>query len=70
MTGNNELNEKYKRQQEMLMQHHCEKHEYIIVTQTTTSNGPTPINESHSWLQCKHCGSTHPIPSQQRLVSK
>lgn len=38
----------------------CDKHEYITVTQTTstTKNGVTEINKSNSWLQCKHCGKT------------
>jgi len=36
----------------------CEKHEYITVTQTTSTEkeGKTIVNKSTSWLQCKHCG--------------
>jgi hypothetical protein len=51
------LNQKVNRNQTMFIQRHCDKHEYVMVTQTTTNNAPfNPINESSSWLQCKHCG--------------
>ncbi len=58
MDGNNLLNQQAKSISEMFYQYHCDKHEYIIVTQTTstTKEGKTEINKSNSWLQCKHCG--------------
>lgn len=62
--GNLELNAKVNQQQSLLIQRKCDKHEFITVTQTTTRNGPNPINTSNSWLQCKHCGLTHPMSTQ------
>lgn len=64
MDGNKRLNEMVKQQQQMFIQRICDKHEYVLVTQTTTNNAPIPLNTSHSWLQCKHCSHTLPIPSQ------
>jgi hypothetical protein len=44
----------------------CEKHELIVVTQTTTTTGiGKPKIKSISWMQCKHCSYTIPLPEQQ-----
>lgn len=40
---------------EMFLQTVCKKHEYILVTQTTTTTGKN--NKTKTWMQCKHCGN-------------
>lgn len=54
------INQASKSLADMFIQHKCDKHEYIMVTQTTstTKEGKTIINKSTSWMQCKHCGMT------------
>jgi hypothetical protein len=45
----------------------CEKHEMVLVTQTTSTaigNLPTSIVDTRTWMQCKNCGYTHPIIEQ------
>jgi hypothetical protein len=64
--GNFELGKKVNQQNSLLVQSHCDKHEYVMVTQTTTNNAPiNPVNESSHWLQCKHCGQCIPMPQQK-----
>lgn len=55
---NNLLNQQKSNQ--LFLQKVCDKHEFIMVTQTTstTKEGKTVINNSTSWMQCKHCGMT------------
>lgn len=60
MEQNTLLNQQAKGLNEMFMQKVCDKHEYIMVTQTTstTKEGKTEINKSNSWMQCKNCGKS------------
>lgn len=47
----------------------CEKHDFTVVTQTTSTSGlpENPPNIVKNWLQCKNCGKTIPLPSQSKL---
>lgn len=66
MKENNEaLNRGIMLRDQLFVQRQCDKHEFILVTQTTTRNGLQPINESISWMQCKHCGMT--ISNSQQI---
>lgn len=45
----------------------CEKHEYVIVTQTTTVNigGVEHLQSKRNWLQCKNCSKTVAFGGQE-----
>jgi hypothetical protein len=60
MNNMNNLLDQQLQKSNQLFQRACNKHEYIMVTQTTstTKEGKTVINKSTSWMQCKHCGMT------------
>lgn len=65
MENNSLLNQKNNDLNSMYIQSRCDKHEFILATQTTstTKEGKTEINKSVTWLQCKNCGYT-PTNSQ------
>ena len=66
MERNNLLNQRVKSIGEMFCQRQCDKHEYIMVTKTTstTKEGKTEINKSNSWMQCKKCGRLLDVSAQ------
>jgi hypothetical protein len=39
----------------LYLQVECEKHEFVTVTQTTTSAGGNGV-QTTSWVQCRLCG--------------
>lgn len=41
------------------------KHEFIMVEQTTTSD--KQVTDKKQWMQCKSCGYIIPIPEQKFL---
>lgn len=45
----------------------CEKHDYVMVTQTTTTQigSKVEIRGKKNWLQCKNCGKILPSDYQE-----
>jgi hypothetical protein len=57
---NNLFDQQLQKSNQLFIQGVCNKHEFIMVTQTTSmiKDGKTVTNKSTSWMQCKHCGMT------------
>jgi len=45
-------------------QKRCDKHEMVVVTQTTTTTGIERPTKKIQWLQCKNCSHTIPLSNQ------
>lgn len=54
----------------LLNQKRCEKHDMVVVTQTTTTTGIDKPIKKIQWMQCKKCSYTVPLPEQSTLISK
>ena len=49
----------------LLNQVRCEKHDMVLVTQTTTTTGIDKQPKVVQWMQCKNCSHTIPLDSQK-----